>query len=430
MKKRPSRKARKPSPSRKRKLSQDELFVNTILDNIPDMIFVKDAKELRFIRFNKAGEQMLGMTTGQLLGKSDYDFFPKQEADFFTRKDREVLRGRKMVDIPEEPIHSPKKGLRILHTKKIPVMDARGRPRYLLGISEDITDRKNIAEALRRANETLEKRVQERTVDLQQAIADLQNEIAERKRIDSELKNLNTSLEKKVEDRTRELTQAVKELEAFSYSVSHDLRAPLRAIEGFAQILQEEQSAGLTTEAQRLLKIVQKNAVHMSQLIDDLLQFSRISRKNLIKDPVDMTHIAQTAVDSMVQANPDRAVEIVLDTLPSAKGDGAMLRQVFMNLLSNAFKFTRPKEKARIEIRGDLRDKEIIYRVRDNGVGFDMQFAEKLFGVFQRLHAASEFEGTGVGLAIVQRIVHKHGGRVWAESEPGAGTTIYFALPR
>lgn len=414
---------------RKSKLQSDEVFVTTILDNIPDMIFVKEAKGLRFVRFNKAGQQLLGMTSDQLLGKCDYDFFPKQEADFFTRKDKEVLRGKKVVDIPEEPIHSPKKGLRILHTKKIPILDSRGRPRYLLGISEDITDRKNIAEALRKANEGLEKRVQERTLDLQQAIADLQNEIAERRRVDSELQRLNNLLEKKVEDRTRELSLAVNELEAFSYSVSHDLRAPLRAIEGFAQIVLEEETSRLSAEGLRLLKIVQRNAVHMSELIDDLLQFSRISRKNLAKDPIDMTHMAQTAIDAMVQANPSRSVEIALDTLPPARGDEAMIRQVFMNLLSNAFKFTRPKEKSRVEIHGEMRDREIIYRVRDNGVGFDMKYAEKLFGVFQRLHSADEFEGSGVGLAIIQRIINKHGGRVWAESEVGQGTTIYFALP-
>lgn len=235
-------------------------------------------------------------------------------------------------------------------------------------------------------------------------------------------------LEERVRERTFALQAVNAELESFSYSVSHDLRAPLRAIDGFSRILVEDHSAELTTNARHCVSVIARNSRQMGQLIDDLLALSRIGRQELSTTPVDMTSLAETVADEVQRHEPDRAMQIRIDPLPEARGERTLIRQVFMNLLGNAAKFTRPCDQARIEVGSSRENGEIVYYVRDNGVGFDMKYADKLFGVFQRLHRADEFDGTGVGLAIVQRIVLRHDGRVWAESEPGRGSTFYFTL--
>jgi len=229
-------------------------------------------------------------------------------------------------------------------------------------------------------------------------------------------------LEQRVAERTAEL-------EAFSYSVSHDLRSPLRAIDGFSRILQEDHAGMLDAECNRLLSIIRSNTQNMAQLIDDLLAFSRIGRKELQRTEVDMTELAKTVWEELKAATPGRKLHVKIMPLPVAHGDRAMLRQVFVNLLANAIKFTRPRETAMIEVGAGVEGNQNVYYVKDNGVGFDMQYVHKLFGVFQRLHGAEEFEGTGVGLAIVQRIIQRHGGRVWAEGKAGEGAAIYFTLP-
>jgi two-component system sensor kinase len=233
----------------------------------------------------------------------------------------------------------------------------------------------------------------------------------------------------KLAEAIEDLRQANREIEAFSYSVSHDLRAPLRAIDGFSRILEEDHADNLDGEAKRLLSVVRRNTVMMAQLIDDLLSFSRLARQSIEKADVNMRKLAEgTWADVSRDGGVGRNVEFILGDLPPASGDTAMLRQVMTNLLSNAVKFTAPRDLARIEFAGESRNGESVYYVRDNGVGFDMRYVDKLFGVFQRLHAATEFEGTGVGLAIVQRVVHRHGGRVWAESTLDQGSTFYFTL--
>lgn len=221
---------------------------------------------------------------------------------------------------------------------------------------------------------------------------------------------------------------AARELESFSYSVSHDLRAPLRAIDGFTRMLQERSAAQLDDESRRLLDVVLGGASRMGRLIDDLLAFSRLGRAALRFEQVDMTALAREAMAEALAAAPGRKIEIGVAPLPSAWGDVALLRQVFANLVGNAVKYSRPRDPARIEVGGLAEGPERRYWVRDNGVGFSMEHAGKLFGVFQRLHSVQEFEGTGVGLAIVQRVVERHGGRVWAESAPGAGAVFHFAL--
>jgi two-component system sensor kinase len=227
---------------------------------------------------------------------------------------------------------------------------------------------------------------------------------------------------------TEELQHANREMEAFSYSVSHDLRAPLRAIEGFSRIVVEEYGEALDAEGVRLLGVIRRNTVTMAQLIDDLLAFSRLSRQQIARVEVDMRELAARTFAEVAGNADRRQIEFVLDAIPPARGDLPMLRQALTNLLSNAVKFSRPREHARVEV-GTMQNGETVYFVRDNGVGFDMRYADKLFGVFQRLHSATDFSGTGVGLAIVERVVHRHGGKVWADSAPGQGATFFFTLP-
>lgn len=234
--------------------------------------------------------------------------------------------------------------------------------------------------------------------------------------------------EKELIKRTKQLEAANKELEAFSYSVSHDLRAPLRAIDGFSRVMLEDYSDKFDDEGKRYLKIIRDNTQKMGQLIEDLLALSRLGRKQMEISEIDMAKLAKEVYDELKITTPERTIQLDIKTLPPAHGDQSMIRQVFVNLISNAIKFTRPREKAVIEICGVTEGNENVYYVKDNGVGFDMQYVNKLFGVFQRLHSADEFEGTGVGLAIVQRIVHRHGGRVWAEGKVNEGATFYFTL--
>ena len=252
----------------------------------------------------------------------------------------------------------------------------------------------------------------------------------ERNRAEAGLRQLNQELEQRVASRTAALEEAIKEQEAFSYTVSHDLRAPLRAIDGFSRVLQEEYDSVLGEEGRRYTETIGRNAVRMSQLISDILDFSRMSRREIAAETVDMTELAREVYEEVRGAAPaERNIVLHMASLPPASGDRAMLRQVWVNLISNAVKFTSPQPEALIEVGSSAAGGENTYWVKDNGVGFDMRYSDKLFGVFQRLHTADEFEGTGIGLAIVKRVVTRHGGRVWAESKLGKGTTLYFTLP-
>ena len=228
--------------------------------------------------------------------------------------------------------------------------------------------------------------------------------------------------------RTADLTTANKELEAFSYSVSHDLRSPLRAMDGFARILLEEHAPQLPPDAQRYLHLVRDNAQQMGRLVDDLLAFSRLGRQPLATQRVAPSALVHEVLAELRPDQEGRCVDVVLDDLPACQADPALLKQVFVNLLANALKFTAHRDVARITVGRCEQGGEPVYFVRDNGVGFDMRYAHKLFGVFQRLHRAEDYTGTGVGLAIAQRIIHRHGGRIWANAETDRGATFYFTL--
>ncbi len=235
--------------------------------------------------------------------------------------------------------------------------------------------------------------------------------------------------EKILEERTVQMENANKEMESFSYSVSHDLRAPLRAINGYSRMILKRQGERFDDETRRQFNLIRDNTRTMGQLIDDILAFSRLGRQAIAASRIDMESLAGEIWSELQTINPDREMALKIDRPPLGMGDRALIKQVLSNLLSNAVKFTRGRAAAVIEIGGHVQENENMYYVRDNGTGFDMQYYDKLFGVFQRLHNANEFEGTGVGLAIVQRIIHRHGGRVWAEGELDRGATFYFTLP-
>jgi signal transduction histidine kinase len=296
---------------------------------------------------------------------------------------------------------------------------------------------------IHQANELLEDRVQERTKALQDTNEELESEIKERHQVEQDrdrlienlqitevqILQLNAELEARVIKRTAQLEMANKELESFSYSVSHDLRAPLRAIDGFSKILQEDYSQALDGEANRYLKIVRDNAKRMGDLIDDLLNLARLSRKGISRQTIFPKDSINKLINDLRPSWLGRQIEFAIADLPPYQADLSLLTQVWINLLSNAIKYTSKINHARIEVGYTVIDSEIVYFIRDNGAGFDMQYADKLFGVFQRMHLEQEFEGTGIGLAIVQRIIHRHGGKIWAEAAINQGATFYFTIP-
>ena len=287
-----------------------------------------------------------------------------------------------------------------------PVLDANGELAYIIHRVEDVTEfvrLKTIGSELGTRAEQMEAEVYLRA-----------QEVAEANRHLAQL--------------AARLETSNQELESFSYSVSHDLRAPLRVIDGFSLALLEDHGKSLPPEGQDLLTRVRQQAQRMAQLIDDLLEFSRLGRKPLDVASVDLAALARTVVQDLGQANTDRKLDVTVGELPPTMGDRALLRQVLTNLIGNAFKFTRQRPDAQVEIGWRDDNGECVYYVRDNGAGFDMRYASKLFGVFQRLHPAADFEGTGVGLALVQRIIHRHGGRIWGEGRVNEGATFSFTL--
>lgn len=258
--------------------------------------------------------------------------------------------------------------------------------------------------------------------------AKVTRDITQQKKLEAENKLLHEQLEEKVRQRTRELEIVNKELEAFSYSVSHDLRTPLRGISGYSMMLKEDYGSKLDAEGVRIMDAILSNTKKMGQLIDDLLTFSKMARLETIYESIDMNRLVQSCLEDLTN-EPSGHINTIA-ALPACSGDASMLRQVWFNLLENAIKYSSKKEKPQIEIGAKDDQGFHVYYVKDNGAGFDMKYANKLFGVFQRLHRQDEFEGTGLGLALVKRIISKHGGEIWADASPNNGATFYFSLPK
>jgi len=360
--------------------------MSRLIDLAPDAIFIR-GRDGTIRSWNRGAEQMYGWSGEEALGHISHDFlatrFPVSLAEL---EDRMARDG----SWEGELIHSRRDGAQIVvASRQVLGREERGEPTDVLEMNSDIT---------------------------------------ERKRADDELRRLKGELEERVVMRTAQLEAANKELESFAYSVSHDLRAPLRAIDGFCQILVTEHAPGLDGEPRRYLQRVSENTRKMGRLIDELLQFSRLGRQAMTRQPVAMADLVRQCLEELQGEREGREVEVILGELPPCRADASLLKQVWLNLLANALKFTRSRAEARIEAGSFARDGETVYFVRDNGVGFDMAYADKLFGVFQRLHRQEDYEGTGVGLALVQRIIHRHGGRIWAEASPDRGAAFFFTL--
>ena len=364
-------------------LRRANAFLDSVLENIPNMIFVKDARELRFVRFNRAGEELLGYPREALMGKNDYDFFPKDEADFFTGRDRDVLRGRKLAEIPEEPIHTAHKGTRFLRTKKIPILDKEDRPQYLLGISEDITERKEAEEALRRA--------------------------------------------------TKDAEEANRAKSEFLSRMSHELRTPLNAILGFAQLLELEAQGPADRES---VEQILKGGRHLLGLINEVLDIARIEAGQLplSPEPVRVGDAVQCVLDLARPLATGRGIELL--TAGAALhaqhvwADAQRLQQVLLNLVSNGIKYNR--EGGKLTVACDAaHEGRLRISVTDTGAGFPPAFRERLFQPFDRLDAEQRgVEGTGLGLVLSKRLVEAMGGTIGVESVLGEGSTFWVEFPQ
>ena len=309
----------------------------------------------------------------------------------------------------------------------------------IAAVAREVTEKRNFALRAEKLSEdeigrladafnTMLGEIGRATQELEASGRETARELAERRRAEAEILRLNAELEQRVQERTAQLEYTNGELESFCYSVSHDLRAPLRAIDGFSQALIEDFGKDVPEDGQRYLARIRSSTQRMGQLIEDLLNLSRVSRGALSRADTDLSQIVRQVAAELQARDPARKVELVVWDGVRADADARLLRAVFENLLGNAWKFTGKREAARIEF-GSLRDgARITYYVRDNGAGFDMAYSSKLFGAFQRLHTAGEFAGTGIGLATVQRIIHRHGGRIWADAQPGQGAVFYFTL--
>ncbi|MBI5394019.1 MAG: PAS domain-containing protein, partial [Verrucomicrobia bacterium] len=393
-------------------LRESERLLRQVIDLVPHHIFAKD-RQGRYLFLNRAAAECVGRRPQEMVGRSELEFScNKGHTEAFLKDDREVIASGTPKFIPEEPITYRNGRVRFLQTTKMPFTPSGSAERGILGVAVDITERKQAEEEVRELNRTLEQRVIERTAQLE---------------------------------------ETNQELESFSYSVSHDLRAPLRHVQGYVAMLTREAKDQLSEKGRHHLKTISDASKEMGVLIDDLLAFSRMGRAQMLDTSVPLDALVRTTLRDMETATRGRNIVWKIPPLPAVQGDPGMLKLVFANLLDNAVKYTRPRDPAVIEIgvmecgsNGVLGTAQssapphhsstpplqhsIVIFVRDNGVGFDMKYAHKLFGVFQRLHRADEFEGTGIGLANVRRIIARHGGRTWAEGKLNEGATFYFTL--
>ena len=414
-------------------LQENERIFRSVVEQTTDGIMLFD-EQGKIVKWNKAMEQLSNISSKEALGQDAWDIMllltdPERK----TPANRQRLQ-RSIRELQTQHRHNA--GKRTMEqeifrqdgtsrTALLSFFTIKTRRGFMMGSTiRDITEQKRTAAILRKHRDHLEELVKEHTSELNRRVEEVE-------RLNSAMANLledfqatNTQLKKT----HTQLRKSNQELESFAYSVSHDLRAPLRSIDGFSHILQEEYAAELSAEAFQYLNIVRENAQEMGQLIDDLLTFSRLSRKGINKQLLRPTPLVKELFQELLRLQPDREVKFHLSELPACEADPNLLKQVWTNLLSNALKYTRERDVAEIEVGSCEKNGQSSYFIKDNGVGFDMAYADKLFGVFQRLHRAEDYEGTGVGLALVQRIVRRHGGRVWAEAEPDKGATFYFTI--
>jgi PAS domain S-box-containing protein len=376
------------SLSERKKFEEKQLLHTSIINSSDDAIISKDLQG-NITSWNKGAEKVFGYAASEIVGSHISLLIPGHLLPEETTILAKIKRGEVVDHYETERI---RKDGRLIHVSITvsPVKDSAGNIVGASKVARDVTQAK-MAEA--------------------------------------EIKALNENLEKKIAERTEQLQAANKELESFSYSVAHDLRSPLRAVHGYTTMLNEDYGNLLDAEGNRLLNELANNAQKMAALIDDLLAFSKLGRKEMKARQINMDDLVNTCLNEINTAQPNKA-NIITGALLPVFGDASLMKHVLVNLISNAVKYSSKAEKPVIEIMSADQNDAITYYVKDNGVGFDMAFAGKLFGVFQRLHAEEDFEGTGVGLAIAQRIIYRHGGKIWAESKESEGATFFFSLPK
>jgi PAS domain S-box-containing protein len=365
--------------------SRDEL--QNLIDNTSAVIYMKRIDNGQYVLVNREWERLFGVTRDRVVNLTDREVFPAVLAEQLRANDLGVAEAGRTVQYEESADVGDE--TRTYVSVKFPVADADGHPYAVCGISTDIT---------------------------------------QRKRAESEVLLLNGQLETRVRERTAELEASTRELDAFAYSVSHDLRAPLRALYGFSDALLEDYGDEIDDDGKTYLRRIQHNVRRMGNMIDDLLNLSRATRVELVRNAVDITAIARDVLADLAATEPARRVDTVIAENLCGYGDSQLVHMVMQNLLGNAWKFTSHRDIATIEVGRSSVDGEVMFFVRDNGAGFDMRYADKLFTAFQRLHPVAEFEGTGIGLAIVARIVHRHGGRITADADIDRGATFWFSL--
>lgn len=386
------------------RILEERASLRTLIRTIPDLVWLKDLDGV-YQFCNPRFEAFFGQSEDAICGKTDEDFVARDQADWFRDHDRAAMAaGRPSVN--EEWVTFAADGHReLLETIKTPMRDSAGRIVGVLGIARDVTQSRQDQERLQRLTE-------------------------DQKASEEKILRLNADLEHRVAERTRELEAANRELEAFAHSVSHDLRAPIRHLDGFLELLGEHLGEHLDAQGGHLLDMAKQAAVRMGQQVDALLSFSRLGRAELHVLDLDLGQVLASVIEAFRPEWADRRVRWQVGPLPAIQGDPTLVHLVFQNLLANALKFTRGRAEPLIQIQAlEGLAGETGFLVRDNGAGFDPAYGHRLFGVFQRLHREAEFEGTGIGLANVQRIVSRHGGRVWAEGRPNQGATFFVAFP-
>jgi PAS domain S-box-containing protein len=370
----------------RREAEEVRSFLVAIVQSSDDAIIGKNLQSI-IVSWNLGAERMFGYTAAEMMGQPVTRLLAPDRPDEETHILQEAIQG---TTNQFETVRIGKGGVPI--DVSLTVSPIRGAGGAIIGISSIARD------------------------------------ITERKRTEERIRQMNIELEQRVQERTAELTAAHRDMEAFTYSVAHDLRAPLRHIDAFTRILYEDFASALPPEAKRFLENIRNGSRNMSHLVDDLLNLARVGRQGLKRQPIALGGLVKEVIADLKQDTEGRQIEWRIQPLPTVEGDAGLLRQVYANLLGNAIKYSRPREKAVIEVGLRQVNGNAALFVSDNGVGFNMKYADKLFGVFQRLHRSEEFEGTGVGLATVDRIVRKHGGNIWADAAENQGATFYFTM--
>lgn len=411
-------------------LSRTKAMFEGLFEFAPDAILIVN-QDGNIVRANKQAERLFGYSRNELNNALHDILLPER----FRGKHMEHRR-KYMTDPHIRPMGT---GLELYGKKKagieFPVDIALGPMKiagelYVITVIRDVSERRRAEDALWRAHDELKIKVMERTSALSITNEELLAEIEERRRTEAELEEARSHLEEQVAERTAELVAANKELDAFSYSVAHDLRAPLRHIEGFVQLLIKRLTDTPDEKIHDYANTIATASRRMEILIDSLLSLSHLGRTEIKKKKVGLNILVREIVRDIQSEAKGRDIKWEIDELPEVYGDQALLRLVFVNLISNAVKYTKTRTRAEIGIGCREERDKFICSVKDNGVGFDMKYSDKLFGVFQRLHSQSEFEGTGIGLATIRRIIARHGGSTWAEASVGQGATFYFSIPK